>query len=89
MAPTTNRCQARRDHEIIATAHLTEDVPLQLGDRITIGRTRGTITEIGPPLSDGEIRLVVQLELQARSDATQHSDARLPRAHDLPCPLEE
>ena len=62
MAATTYRYEARRGDQIIATGHITEQTPLEIGDRVTLGRNRGTVREIGPRLAEGEHRLIVQLE---------------------------
>jgi hypothetical protein len=57
---TTYRYELRRGEEIVATGHLTQETPLQVGDRITLGRTEGVVREVGSLLS-GERRLIVQL----------------------------
>jgi hypothetical protein len=55
------RYELRRGEEIVATGHLTQETPLQVGDTITLGRTEGVVREVGSLLSDGERRLIVQL----------------------------
>ena len=58
---TSYRYELRRGDEIVATGHITQETPLQVGDRLTLGRKVGIVREIGPPLPEGELRLVVQL----------------------------
>jgi hypothetical protein len=55
------RYELRRGDEIIATGHLTHQTPLDVGDRITIGRAEGIVREIEPTLGGTERRLVIQL----------------------------
>jgi hypothetical protein len=71
MAPATYRYELRRGEAVTATGHITLDAPFEVGDEIAIGTTCGTVKELGPRLSDGERRLVVQLpDVQS-----EHSDA--------------
>jgi hypothetical protein len=53
------RYELRRGEEIAATGHLTHETPLEVGDRIAIGRSEGIVREIRPILSESELRLVV------------------------------
>jgi hypothetical protein len=55
------RYELRRGEEIVATGHLTREMPLEVGERITIGRSEGIVREIVPTLGESELRLVVQL----------------------------
>jgi hypothetical protein len=61
MGPSTYRYELRRGRTITATGHITLEAPFEVGDEIAIGKTRGIVKELGPRLSDGELRLVVQL----------------------------
>ncbi len=45
----------------MATGHLIRELPLQVGERIAIGRSEGIVREIVPTLGESELRLVVQL----------------------------
>ena len=55
------RYELRQGDEIIATGHLTHETPLEVGDRIAIGRAEGIVREIEPTLGGREHRLVIQL----------------------------
>jgi hypothetical protein len=55
------RYELRRGEEIVATGHLTRELPLEVGERITIGRSEGIVREVVPMLGESELRLVVQL----------------------------
>jgi len=57
----TYRYELRRGEEIVATGHLTPDTPLEVGDRIAIGRSEGIVRAIEPTLGESELHLVVQL----------------------------
>jgi hypothetical protein len=61
------RYELRSGNEILATGHLTREAPLEVGDRITIGRSEGIVRETEPMLGESELRLVVQL-LPSRLD---------------------
>ena len=61
MGGLTYRYELRRGEEIVATGHLTPDTPLEVGDRIVIGRSEGIVRAIEPTLGESEHRLVVQL----------------------------
>jgi hypothetical protein len=55
------RYELRRGEEIVATGHLARELPLEVGDRIAIGKSEGIVREIEPTLGGRERRLVVQL----------------------------
>jgi hypothetical protein len=61
VSPATYRYELRRRGEIVATGHLTNDEPLQVGQSIKIGKREGVIQTIEPLLGDRELRIVVQL----------------------------
>ena len=61
MREATYRYELRRGDEIIATGHLTHQTPLEVGDRIAIGRAEGIVRAIEPTLGEIERRLDVQL----------------------------
>ena len=60
METVSYRYELRRGEQIIATGHLTQEAPLEIGDTLRLGSKHGVVREIGP-LRDGKIRLVVQL----------------------------
>ena len=53
--------ELRRGDEIVATGHLTNEEPLQVGQPLSIGSRKGVIQMIQPVLRASELRLVVQL----------------------------
>ena len=55
------RYELRRGDEIFATGHLTRETPLEIGDRIGVGRSEGVLREIEPTLEERERRVVIQL----------------------------
>ena len=57
----TYRYELRRGDEIVATGHLTRETPLEVGNRISIGRSEGIVRAIEPTLGERELDLVVQL----------------------------
>jgi hypothetical protein len=61
MGDATYRYELRRGDDIIATGHMTHETPLNVGDRITIGRAEGIVRQIEPTLGERERRLVIQL----------------------------
>jgi hypothetical protein len=61
MRPASYRYELRRGDEIVATGHLTPETPLEVGDRIAIGRAEGIVRQIEPTLGESEHRLVIQL----------------------------
>jgi hypothetical protein len=46
---------------VVATGHLKYELPLEVGDRIEIGRQFGIVRVIEPLLREHEVRLVVEL----------------------------
>jgi hypothetical protein len=54
--------ELRRGDEIVATGHLTNEEPLQVGQTLNIGSRKGVIQTIQPVLRASELRLVVQLQ---------------------------
>jgi hypothetical protein len=61
VTPASYRYELRRGDEIVATGHLTNDEPLEVGQSIKIGEGEGVIETIEPLLRDRELRIVVQL----------------------------
>ena len=55
------RYELRRGEEIIAPGHLIHETPLEVGDRIAIGKAEGIVREIEPTLGESERRLVIQV----------------------------
>jgi hypothetical protein len=55
------RYELWRGDEVIATGHFNLELPLEVGERITIGSRAGTVRDVGPLLGERELRLVVQL----------------------------
>ena len=55
------RYELRRGDEVIATGHLSRELPLEVGERVTVGSQSGIVRTIEPLLGDRELRLVVQL----------------------------
>jgi hypothetical protein len=55
------RYELRRGDQVIATGHLSREEPLEVGERISIGRQSGIVRSIEPLLGERELRLVVQL----------------------------
>ena len=45
---STYRYELRRGDEIIATGRMTHETPLNVGDRITIGRAQGIVRQLEP-----------------------------------------
>lgn len=63
------RYELRRGDEVIATGHLSREQPLEVGERITLGRHSGIVRAIEPLLGERELRLVVQLRRDEHSAA--------------------
>jgi hypothetical protein len=59
------RYELRRGEEVVATGHLTRDRPFEVGERIEIGGSVGTVRAVEPVLGERELRLVVQLWREA------------------------
>jgi hypothetical protein len=55
------RYELRRGDEVVATGHLTRELPLEVGDRLVIGGQPGIVRRVEPLLGEQELRLVVQL----------------------------
>ncbi len=53
--------ELRRGEEVVATGHLTREQPFEVGERIAIGGSVGTVRAVEPILGEHELRLVVQL----------------------------
>jgi hypothetical protein len=60
MAAFQYRYELRRE-ELVATGHLTREHPFELGDRIVLGGSAGTVRAVEPLLGERELRLVVQV----------------------------
>lgn len=60
------RYELRRGEEVIATGHLSHEPPLEVGERVTIGRYAGIVRAVEPLLGEQELRLVVQLTRDER-----------------------
>lgn len=63
MAGVEYRYELRRADEVVATGHVNYEQPLEVGDRIEIGRQSGIVRAVEPLLGEREVRLVVQLLL--------------------------
>ncbi len=55
------RYELRRGDEVIATGHMSRELPLEVGERIGIGSQSGIVRSIEPLLGERELRLVIQL----------------------------
>lgn len=55
------RYELRRGEDVVATGHLSRELPLEVGERIAIGSQSGIIRSIEPLLRERELRLVVQV----------------------------
>ena len=55
------RYELRDGNAIIATGHISYEVPLELGDLVTLGKTAGIVRDLGPRLAGSEVRLLIQL----------------------------
>jgi hypothetical protein len=58
---TAYRYELRRGDEVVATGRLLREEPLEVGDRIAIGRSNGIVRTIEPQLAETGLRLVVEL----------------------------
>jgi len=54
------RYELRRGGEVVATGHFSREQPLEVGERVAIGRRGGIMRSI-ELLGERELRLVVQL----------------------------
>jgi hypothetical protein len=59
------RYELRRGEAVVATGHLSHEWPLEVGEQIEIGESRGIVRAIEPLLGESELRLVVQLRRDA------------------------
>jgi hypothetical protein len=59
------RYELRRGEELVATGRLLLERPLEVGEQIEIGESRGIVRTIEPLLGEPELRLVVQLRRDA------------------------
>jgi len=55
------RYELRRGEEVLATGHLTREQPFEVGERIVIGGSTGTVRAVGPVLGERGLRVVVQV----------------------------
>jgi hypothetical protein len=55
------RYELRRGEEVVATGRFSRERPLEVGERVAIGRQGGIVRSIEPLLGERELRLVVQL----------------------------
>jgi hypothetical protein len=53
--------ELRRGDQIIATGHLNQDQPLEVGERIGVAGHTGIIREIIPRVDHNPVRLIVEL----------------------------
>jgi hypothetical protein len=66
VAGAAYRYELRRGDEIVATGHLTNEEPLEIGQTLRIGISEGVIRTIEPLVRDSELRIVVQLADESR-----------------------
>lgn len=55
------RYELRRGDQVIATGHFSREKPLEVGERVSIGRQSGIVRSVEPLLGERELRLVVQV----------------------------
>jgi hypothetical protein len=55
------RYEMRRGDEVVATGHLTQERPLEVGETLTIGSRSALVRSVEPQLHDLEMQLVMQL----------------------------
>ena len=55
------RYELRRGEEVVATGHLSLERPLDVGEQVSIGDSRGIVRSVEPILGELEQRLIVQL----------------------------
>jgi len=55
------RYELRRGDQVIATGHFSRQKPLEVGERVSIGREPGIVRSVEPLLGERELRLVVQV----------------------------
>ena len=61
MAAFAYRYELRHGDELVATGHLSREVPLAVGERLVIGGKQGIVWAVEPLLGERELRLVVKL----------------------------
>jgi hypothetical protein len=57
----TYRYELRRGGEVVATGHLSQEEPFEIGEAVTIGGYAGVVRTLEPALGTRELRLVVEL----------------------------
>ena len=55
------RYEMRRGDELVATGHLSNEQPLQVGQTLTLGSRTSVVRSIEPQLHHQELQLVLQL----------------------------
>jgi hypothetical protein len=55
------RYELRRGDDVIATGHLSRELPLEVGERIAIGARMGIMRSVEPLLAEHELRFVIQI----------------------------
>ena len=55
------RYELRDTNDLLATGHLSLDQPLEAGDHVTIGRTRGQVRSVEATFGSQELQLIVEL----------------------------
>lgn len=60
----TYRYELRRASEVVATGHLAQEEPFELGDTVSIGGYAGVVRRVEPALGTRELRLVVELSAE-------------------------
>ena len=55
------RYEMRRGDEVVATGHLSQERPLQVGQTLTLGSRMSLVRSIEPQLHDQELQLVLEL----------------------------
>jgi hypothetical protein len=54
--------ELRKGSEVIATGLLSEERPLAVGDRLTVGQNRGIVRAVIPKLGGQPTRVTVEVE---------------------------
>ena len=55
------RDELRRGDQVIATGHFSHEKPLEVGERVSIGRQSGIVRSVEPLVGERELRLVVRV----------------------------
>jgi hypothetical protein len=55
------RYELRGGEEVVATGHLSRELPLEVGDRIEVGGQQAIVRTIEPLLGEPELHLVLRL----------------------------